>query len=44
VRYFEAHLWTVTALSVLLMLAFNWYSARQRPTDDASKLPGERPE
>jgi membrane protein DedA with SNARE-associated domain len=33
VRYFEAHLWQVTVVSVLLVLLFNWYSSRQKGPD-----------
>lgn len=31
VRFFEAHLALVTVVSVLVVLAFNWYSRRQTP-------------
>ncbi|HVW27226.1 MAG TPA: hypothetical protein VHC69_17790 [Polyangiaceae bacterium] len=30
VHYFEAHLWLVTVISILLVVAFNWYTARQK--------------
>jgi membrane protein DedA with SNARE-associated domain len=33
VRYFEAHLWLVTLVSVALVLLFNWYSSRQKGPD-----------
>jgi membrane protein DedA with SNARE-associated domain len=43
VKYFTAHLWTVTAISVLLMVLFNWYSSRQnqKPVPGVEKAPEE---
>jgi len=35
VRYFEAHLWMVTVVSVVLVLLLNWYSSRQKAPDSA---------
>ena len=35
VKYFEAHLWLVTTVSVLLVLFLNWYSSRQKGPEDA---------
>jgi membrane protein DedA with SNARE-associated domain len=33
VRFFEANLVTVTLVSFLLVIAFNWYSRRRTPAD-----------
>ncbi len=33
VTYFEAHIVAVTAVSVLLVVVFNWYSSRQKATE-----------
>jgi membrane protein DedA with SNARE-associated domain len=43
VRYFEAHLWLVTVVSVLLVLAFNWYTSRQKAPEHAEDAEGTHP-